>query len=177
MSPLFLEGPSHASPSSADMKGGPHFHLIDWLCVCASGAAARLHRRWEPGSGVHSVEDLGGSVRQDRGCSLPDRMLPAEVRWMMLQRPVYSAVDTCHNIALLPEPLQSFATHTSPSSSICLSLCDRCMYTASCLLSFDGECWACRLCFPISLNGTSGRNDLPLSFVEGSLQNEYTGTS
>ncbi len=137
-------------------------------CVCTAGGSLEVCP-----SGIHHVEDLGGSVGQDRGHSLLNRMLPAGVRWMMLQCAVYSTNDSCHNKALLPEPLQPFTIHVSFQIHLSLSLYDCKMFAASCLLFFNGLCWVCRMCCPISLNGRPGKTGLPLSFVQGSLERVY----
>lgn len=50
------------------------------LCVCALGAdSVSALQVGALVSGVHSMGDLGDGVRQDRGHSLLDRMLPGEL--------------------------------------------------------------------------------------------------
>lgn len=42
--------PERTFSCPTNMNGRPHFHLIDWLSICAPGATACLLCRWEPGS-------------------------------------------------------------------------------------------------------------------------------
>lgn len=42
--------PERTFSCPTNMNGRLHFHLIDWLSICALGATACLLCRWEPGS-------------------------------------------------------------------------------------------------------------------------------
>lgn len=58
-------------------------------------------------------------MRQDRGRSLLHRMFPGRVRWMILQRTVYSTDDSCHNISTVTGPSSAFYnTHLHPNPSL-----------------------------------------------------------
>lgn len=98
-----------------------------WREDTFASLTARVFVHWEWWSSCTAwlrvlVEDLRGSVRQDRGHGLLEGMLPAGVRWMILQCTVYSTDDSCHNTQPCYRNHFSLLQHTSPSNSISLSL-------------------------------------------------------
>lgn len=113
---------------------GHVFVHLERQCVCPAGGKLEVEVCL---SGIHEVEDLADSGRQTREMNLL-RMLPAGVRWMILQRGVCCANDSCHTTGVLPEPLQPFIAIMPLQLSLLLYICP--LYTASCILSSNTKC-------------------------------------